>query len=263
MIVELPAKCFISHAYGDAPALDRLLAGLPAGVQTHVFPPIVVAPDQLVSTRLIEALLECDGLIYLSGGSSDASFWVAFERDYALRAGKQVFSADAGTLEVTRHLGNALDLATFGVYCQPDAPRVRDVAKFLKRERCFDLWLDVEDLQPGVRWDEEIKRSLEDKLNRGGYVIVFWSQYARESDWVRREIQRAAEGIPDFNDRVLFALLDDAPLPDFWLRFHEPAVQLYADGERAGAQRIDDLVVRLYWLIYRKTKHKHLDRIDA
>lgn len=94
-------------------------------------------------------------------------------------------------------------------------------------------------------------------------MIVFWSQYASGSEWVRSEVQRAAEGMSDFNDRVLFARLDDAPLPEIWLRFQEPAVQLYGDAERPAAQRLDDLVVRLYWLIYRKTKHRHLDRVDA
>jgi TIR domain len=257
MNAQLPPKCFISHAYADAIARDRLIKSLSSDVEAIVFPPITVPPDQFVSNRLIESLLSCDGLIYLTGGASDRSFWVAFERDYALRAGKQVFSADVHTLNITNHTGNALDLAVFASYHRQDRARVREVADFLNRERYFDLWLDVQDLQAGGSWQEEISHALEDRLKRG-YVVAFWSRSASASQFIREELQRAATEISDFNDRVLFALLEDVPLPDLWLRFHEPAVQVYGNAERSTTQRLDDLMVRLYWLIYRKTRHRDL-----
>jgi TIR domain len=263
MNVRLPKKCFISHAYADARACDRLIASLPSGIDARIFPPITVSPDQFVSNQLIQSLIECDGLIYLKGGASARSFWVAFERDYALRAGKQVFSADVDTCELARHSGGPLDLATFASYHRQDLPRVREIANFLKDERHFDLWLDVEDLQVGARWEETIRSSLEDQLHRGGYVVVFWSRAAHSSQWVQAEIQRAAEGVADLNDRVLFALLEDVAVPEFWLRFHEPAVQLYGDKEWSATHRLDDLVVRLYWLIFRKTEYGHLEEGTA
>jgi hypothetical protein len=259
MTTQLPPKCFISHAYADTVARDRLIKSLPSDVEAIVFPPITVPPDQFVSNRLIESLLSCDGLIYLTGGASDRSFWVAFERDYALRAGNQAFSADVHTLKITKHTGNALDLAVFASYHRQDQSRVREVADFLNRERYFDLWLDVEKLQGGVNWQEEISHVIEDRLKRGGYVVAFWSRSASNSLTVSWDLQRAAMETSDFNDRVLFALLEDVPLPDFWLRFHEPAVQIYGDAERSMTQRLDDLMVRLYWLIYRKTMRRDLD----
>jgi Protein of unknown function DUF72 len=156
MNVQLPPKCFISHAYADAIPRDGLIKSLPSDVEAIVFPPITVPPDQFVSNRLIESLLSCDGLIYLTGGASDSSFWVAFEHDYALRAGKQVFSADVHTLKITKHTGNALELAVFASYHRQDRARVREVADFLNRERYFDLWLDVPNIQVGANWQEEI-----------------------------------------------------------------------------------------------------------
>lgn len=75
------------------------------------------------------------------------------------------------------------------------------------------------------------------------------------SSKIESEIQRAAKGIKDLNDRVLFAMLEDVEVPDFWMRFQEPTVQLYGDKDRSSTQRLDDLVVRLYWLIYRKTEY--------
>ena len=89
-------------------------------------------------------------------------------------------------------------------------------------------------------------------------MIVFWSQSASKSDWIKSEISKAASGIEDLNDRVLFALLDKAKIPDFWMEFKDPAVQLYGDEKRSSTNRIDDLMVRLYWLIYRKTEYGKL-----
>src|SRR5262245_11202419 len=44
-----------------------------------MFPPIDASPVEFVSTRLIEAILACDALIYLNEGHSRESFRVAFE----------------------------------------------------------------------------------------------------------------------------------------------------------------------------------------
>src|SRR5215469_17039559 len=86
--LNLPKKVFISHAYKDAGARKRLLRLLPRGVESFVFPAINVPPEQMVSENLLDAITVCDGLIYLEGGHSEESFWVALERDYALRLGK-------------------------------------------------------------------------------------------------------------------------------------------------------------------------------
>ena len=101
---------------------------------------------------------------------------------------------------------------------------------------------------------KEISASLSNRLARGGYAIIFWSHASSESEFVINEIEQVAKEMSEFNDRVLFGLLEPCTLPDFWLRFHEPSVQLYGDEDRSATQRLDDLVVRLYWLIYRKTK---------
>lgn len=254
MSLPLPRRCFISHAYADAPARDRLIRKLADAVEPVVFPPIVVRPDAFVSDRLIDALLDCDGLVYLTGGQSARSFWVALERDFALRAGKPVFAADPATLEVARDHAAPLDLAAFASYAHGDAARVRAIADHLNRQRHFDLWLDVDELAASDDWQSHASRSLQDRLQRGGYQVVFWSHHASASDWVNRELEVATRKTEDFNDRVLFACLDDSALPAAWTRFHEPSVQLHGDGERSATQRLDDLVVRLYWLIYRKTR---------
>ena len=137
--VALPAKCFISHAYADAAARDTLIKRLPSGVTPFVFPPITVKPEEFVSDPLIDAVINCEGLIYLRGGASDRSFWVALERDYALRAGKKVFAFDMATGELTRDTGSPLDLAAFASYQHRDAGRVRQIVDFLNQKRHFDM----------------------------------------------------------------------------------------------------------------------------
>ena len=251
---SLPEKCFISHSYADGAARERFIGNLPDGVSPFVFPPIQARPHEFVSKPLIEAILGCDGLIYFRGGASDKSFWVAFERDYALRSGKAVFSYDIATSELSPDTGRPLDLAVFASYNRNDSKRVRHICEFLGQERNFDVWLDVKDLSSGNLWEKEIEAGLADRLNRGGYVIAFWSDHASRSNWMQKELAAAAADIDRFNDRVLFALLEPSPLPEFWLRFQEPYVQLYGDSDRPETHRIDDLVVRLYWLIHRKTK---------
>lgn len=250
----LPPKCFISHAYADVAARDHLIELLPTGVTPFVFPPITVGPEEFVSDPLIKAVLGCDGLIYLRGGASDRSFWVAVERDYALRAGKKVFAFDTTNLELTQDTGAPLDLAAFASYHRHDAQRVRQIADHLNQNRHFEMWLDVEYLAPGSDFAHEISASLADRLARGGYAVIFWSKAASNSEFVKDEIRRAAEGISGGNDRAILALLEPCPIPEFWMRFSEPWVQLYGDAERSTTQRLDDLMVRLYWLIYRKTK---------
>jgi hypothetical protein len=250
----LPAKCFISHAYADAGARDHLIELLPTGVTPLVFPPITVAPHEFVSDPLIEAVLGCDGLIYLRGGASDRSFWVAVERDYALRSGKKVFAFDTTNLKLTQDRGAPLDLAAFASYHRHDAQQVRKIADHLNQNRHFDMWLDVENLAPGSDLMHEISASMADRFARGGYAVIFWSRATSESEFFKNEIERAAEGIAGGNDRVIFALLEPCPIPEFWLQFSEPWVQLYGDADRSATQRLDDLVVRLYWRIYRKTK---------
>jgi hypothetical protein len=258
MDIQLPKKCFISHSYKDAESRERIISKLPPEVEPNVFPKITVPPDQFVSNELIQALTDCDALIYLTGGSSDYSFWVAFERDYALQTGIPVFAADIHTNKVVPHLGGPLALEVLLSFLHQDNSRINEATDFMFHQRNFKIFETDTNLL--VEKDgQTFRQSIEEVLNRGGYVVVFWSHAASQSKWVRLEIQEAAEGIQDFNDRVLFAMLDKVDVPDFWMKFEDPVVQLYGDKDRPATHRLDDLVVRLYWLIYRKTEQRNLD----
>jgi hypothetical protein len=114
------------------------------------------------------------------------------------------------------------------------------------------LWIDPEELAGGDNLQEALTAALRKQLYRGGYVIVFWSSRSSESLWVRDEIQLALAEDPGSDTRVLFALLDASPIPASLAAFQP--VQLFGDAERSATNRLDDLVVRLYWLIYKNSK---------
>ncbi len=69
-----------------------------------------------------------------------------------------------------------------------------DRAEVLKRvqmlARCrIDFFQDLLTLEPGERW----QRALYKMIDRSDVVFLFWSRAARDSEWVRKEIQYALE----------------------------------------------------------------------
>lgn len=196
--------------------------------------------------------MDCEGLIYLEGGASAHSFWVAFERDYALRMHKQVFAFDPATGTLRRDTSAPLDLKVFLSYSHRDAPQVRGIQTFMKDERFFDTWLDSDNLLAGADWTGALQEGIRSRIEAGGYVVVFWSQNSAQSEWVQREYTWAFQA--GGRGHVLPVLLDRRPMS---LSAGELAniqpLQLYGDRQRSTRQRMDDLIVGLYWLIYKNT----------
>jgi len=151
--LHLPHKLFISHSYKDAEARKRLLATLPKDVEPFIFPPIVVPPEQMISDKLLDAIRACDGLINLQGGASAESFWVALERDYALRQGKPVYSFDPVTDTLVRDTSQPLALKVFVSSSHHDRSEVLLILEIM-RQRYFDLWFDEWNILPGDKWEE-------------------------------------------------------------------------------------------------------------
>jgi hypothetical protein len=251
-----PGQYFISHSYGDAPVRDHLIGRLPPGMKPFVFPPISVRPEEFVSNHLIEAILACDGLIYLEGGNSAKSFWVAFERDFALRSGMPVFAADPNTLSIRRDWSEPLDLVVYLSYTRRDKEAAENITRFLRDERHFNVWMDSTDIPPSVDWVRQIEGQITDAIYRGGYEIVLWSKYSSSSKFIDQEMKSARRSASTVDhDRILFACLDAEPLPASLPREYQAlAVQLYGDEVFSDTHRLDDLIVRLYWLIYRNTR---------
>jgi len=261
--LNMPHKCFISHSYRDADARDRLLSLLPRSVEAVVFPPIMVEPDKYISSKLIEAILGCQGLIYLTREASAESFWVSFERDFALRAKKQVYAYDQTKETLTPDTGVPARMPIYTCYARLDHHAVQRIVQFLCNERdVANVWSEVNISKFIRNQDATRMAALDYCANSGGYVVVFWSQHSYDDQPMMQEIEMAKDAM--FGSRFLVAQLDDTPVPKMLfppdLNFasvhsitpRTEQVQLYGDDVQSQAHRIDDLVVRLYWLIYQQ-----------
>jgi hypothetical protein len=249
----LPEHCFISHSPRDIKARDLLLRQLPARVRPYSFPRIEAHPNKLASNELIKAILDRDALIYLEGGYSARSFWVAFERDYALRAHKVTARFDPQTEKLRLSDTSPMTLPVFATYAANDKQRVHDMLTFMREERHFQIH-DYAAQYAYATAATQVRSTVLEATNTGGYHIVFWTKAASVSKHVDYELPSNNFG------RVLFARLDDTPVPDWWyhkLRENPSSVaqpvQLYGDHQRPFIQRMDDLITGVYWLIYRST----------
>lgn len=259
----LPPRCFISHSYSDARARADLLSELPREVEPFIFPEIKAAPDQMVSNELIKAILECGGLIYLKGGYSERSFWVAFERDYALRAGKIVFSYDPQTRVLARDSSPPLNLSIFANYARADEYQVGPILSQMRTERSFDLPSLDDVVASGTDVLQTLNGNIMGVLDRGGYVVMFWSKRAAESRWVQEEYSTVIRLDPGhYASHIFFARLDEAPLPIPLVTFQRSdrnEVRFFDTSSGSYLHHIDDLIVRLYWRIYQKTRQNQLE----
>lgn len=236
-------KYFISHSYKDAAVRDSFLKTLPPQVTPYIFPPISVSPLEFVSSTLIGAILACDALIYLNEGFSSRSFWVAFERDYALRVGKTVFSFTPSTKTFAVHADPPLDLAIYPSFSRPQTQEVWPILEFMRKQRHFDAWIDTElGMHPMGDLRRVLEAGMQSIFDRGGYVVTFLGGF--NSEYVIAETKKGLE-----QQRLIVAGLGVQP-PDFIHQDHDMFVQLMENGQ-INNNRIDDLIVRLYWLIFR------------
>lgn len=139
------------------------------------------------------------------------------------------------------------NVSVYPSYARQDGDHVRQITDYMSRERYFQVWSDcafVDDVE------STLHRSIQAVLDRGGYAVLFWSPEAARSSFISKEM----EWVWRYKrDRILLALLEEVH-PPTWLGDDLPPwlqpVQLFGDGDRSEMNRWDDLIVRLYWLVY-------------
>lgn len=213
-------RCFISHSYQDSAVLDAARAALPEGVEAVIFPRMASGEAALVSEHIIPLLLSCDGLVHLRGGASASSFWVAFERDYALRSGLKVYAFDPEGGALAPDDGAPLKLDVEVYYNRRDGEAVKRLLDWMARERHFDLSDTVgRGLRGGIKGDDIV--GMEETIGAGGVVLWLMTQAldalagtfftfldeGYESDILRQEF---GDEDPYAGVRSVFALLDPA-----------------------------------------------------
>jgi hypothetical protein len=239
MEVGFPKKCFITHSHKDEDALELLKKKLRnRGVESESYPPIKVPPEKLRCNPYIETILRYPALIYIKGGHSNLSFWVAFARDFALRAGKLVFSFDPVTLKIEKSRLKQLQLPIFPSYLSKDARKLQGLFKHLEN-RYIDLFAWQKSHIPPSEINPE---SIVASVSNGGYCVIFFTSKTVKSKMMSSEVKYALETHPE---RILIALLDDVrnkEIPGFSERT--------CIVPMTGKHRWDDLIVNIYWTIF-------------
>lgn len=239
MAFSFPKKCFITYSHKDEDALELLKKKLRnRGVESESYPPIKVPPEKFRSNPYIETILRYPALIYIKGGHSNLSFWVAFARDFALRAGKLIFSFDPITLKIEKSRLKQLQLPIFPSYISKDARRLQDLFKYIEK-RYIDLFAWQKSHNPLSEVNPE---SIVASVSNGGYSVIFFTSKTVKSKTMSSEVKYALETHPE---RILIALLDDVKKKDI-PGFSERTRCIHLTEK----QRWDDLIVNIYWAVF-------------
>lgn len=282
---DLPGTCFISHSYADRTAVERLRRLMPGHCRPVVFPPIDVPPDRRVSDELVRAVLGCEGLVWIDSSASSSSFWVAFERDYAARAGKPVFSFAPGTSALSADATEPKRKKT-AFFCLPsDEERVFSILRWMRTERHFEMWYNEKEFSTYAFMAKGWYRDITDNgfdsflmfVSQSIYDTTLWN--GKHLDFIGRiiaskpqaclivELDRI-EDPPGLGHKGYVAsrlgLVDgERPVADFPPSFRLPGhaatydaflsrniIDVTGPGGAINWNRIDDLIVRLYWTAY-------------
>jgi tetratricopeptide (TPR) repeat protein len=275
--VALPTFPFISHKFADKEAVAALLQQLPDWCKPIIFEEIKVLPSQYVSDKLISGILGANGLIFIDSPVSNASFWTAFERDFAVRNQKPVFSYNAATDKIEKNSKPPMPLDIIVLNHEDDQERVDSILEWLARERSFSLATQDPDriarradaqlllFQPAQVLSRVMQQRLQSTYRQGGYLVVFLSKsavqgtlplieapiYAREAlattyfVWLDDPLELSLE--------AEFASLRDLPKDNHIIIETLP-------GGAMNRNKIDDLMVRLYWLMHRNGSSAELSR---
>jgi serine/threonine protein kinase len=117
----------------------------------------------------------------------------------------------------------------FASYATPDRGEVLKRVQVL-RAAGIECFQDVLDLEPGQRWERELYR----QIDRADLFLLFWSRAAKNSEWVRREVDYAlgrqrggADADPEIRPVVIEGPPVELPWPDLaYLHFFDPLVHL-------------------------------------
>lgn len=236
---------FVSYSYRDEAAIGELNSVKPNELELNPFPPITVPPSEMVSTELLAAIADCNCLIVIATENAAESPWVAIETDYARRIGKPVFEFRPGEAELRRDTGKALDLPIFPSFARPDTSAVTQVLDHMRNDRYFDIFMETEKISAGDDFDEQILAGMNDRLKRGGYAVIFLTSRACASAFVMQEAEKAMH---DYPGQVLPVLIEDLVLPPRLAQIQALRMRRLSDS-RFNQNDLDDLIVRLYWLI--------------
>lgn len=244
---QIPHHVFVSYFFRAPETRDRILAALPDNVVPDI--PEVALPDPAsrISDYVVPRIERSDALIFSSDPVTWLSFWVPFERDVAIEAGKTVFGymPEQGTFH--RYLAHPLRIPLMALWSREDQGQVAPIIRFMREERRCRLLNDGETLS-GSKQITTTGR-LEELWSGGGYPVVFWSVHSATSPRIRESLDALMSFPP------IFALLEPIPAPG-----PAPPSQLFAGDGLSMLNLTDSLVARLHWLCRRNLTQKRRTR---
>lgn len=210
---SVSGRCFLSHSFADEEEVNAVAARLEqAGATTRIFALEEPNPDTPVSDRIIPAILECENLVYLRGGESEKSFWVRFEKDYALRSGLTVYAADPQMDALYAVQEKPVDLRIRTLYHRADDACTDRLFKWMREDRHFDIDVTRSRLRLGTV-NSDLAVGLEEMLADGGVALYLCGPQSVSSieHFYSDDFEDYLEGDPDFRRRFIDRRLEDYP----------------------------------------------------
>jgi hypothetical protein len=213
----------------------------------------------------MEAILGCDGLIALGGADSEESFWVTFEREFAKRNGILAYTWDSVRMTLSRDEASTRS----AIISLSDPSNWSEVERIedRMRGRSFEVvpvWKDPEN-----RWvpreGNDLRLTPETRIIDPAFVVFVGGETRPEFCYDIVALGQSGRLYPHM---VVIAFLNTGPgafNADFvgsfilgWARGPivedlESHIVYLRDGVDGAllANRIDDLIVRLSWNMYR------------
>ena len=210
---SVSGRCFLSHSFADEEEVNAVAARLEeAGATTEIFKLREPNPNTPVSDEIIPTILSCQNLVYLTGGESEKSFWVQFEKDYALRSKLSVYAADPQRDELYAVQEDPMELRIHTLYHRADGDRTDRLFKWMREERHFDIEITRSRLRLGAM-SGDLAASLEKVLTDGGVVLYLCGpQTVPSIEYFYSDgFEDYLEGDPDFRKRFINRRLEDYP----------------------------------------------------
>jgi len=234
-----PDTVFVSYMFEAPETRDRIVSALPLGVTYWVPTEELVGPKDLVSTAIIARIRGSGALVFSADPVTWASWWVPFECDVALRAGKPVLALDPPEGRFYEYLGSPLDVPTVAFWVAADESQVLPILHHMVDDRGIRV-VNLTDGPTDKTSGNRRKKMLRMVWDQGGYPVAFWSRAAFTSQAMRDCLSLAGRVT------IMYAHLEPVPSPG-----PMAPQQLYPGNGLSTVNLVDNMIVALHWLCRR------------
>ncbi len=105
-------------------------------------------------------------------------------------------------------------------------------------------------LKAGENFAVSINSEIISALDAGGYSVFFISKETIKSVFVQQELKPTLD---KYSNLIIPVIIDDSPITELFAQYE--ALSLFDENyhENINRNKLDDLIVLLYWQIYQNT----------